>query len=80
MVRQRDLCLFGFRQTWDASFWPLPESAKLRAFEQRPSTGATNVASIVPAVVLTCTGTGALYFDRLEQTTTKDEPKQSPTN
>ena len=40
----------------------------------------TNVASIVPAVVLTYTGTGAPYFDRLEQTATKDEPKGSPTD
>jgi hypothetical protein len=40
----------------------------------------TNVASIVPAVVLTYTGTGAPYFDRLEQTATKDEPKQNPTD
>lgn len=36
----------------------------------------TNVASIVPAVVLTYTGTGAPYFDRLQRAASKDEPTQ----
>jgi hypothetical protein len=35
----------------------------------------TSVTTIVPAVVLTYTGTGAPFFNRLEETATKDEPK-----
>ncbi|MET4373277.1 hypothetical protein ABIA99_005999 [Bradyrhizobium sp. LB12.1] len=40
----------------------------------------TSVTSIVPAVVLTYTGTGAPYFDRLEATATKDEPGSKAAN
>jgi hypothetical protein len=54
-----------FHDTWSVSW-------DMNAF--------TNVATIVPAVVLTYTGTGAPYFDQLEQTATKDAPKPNSPN